>query len=311
VYYTITQHKTQNINIKPTPMSINGRYSADFKVSRTTRYSKLQSRKVYDTKIQDTKLINLKVSIMPIKGKNKTKQFLRRKQTMGAKKKETVVTQIEPIKETRMIVELIGDTDLILHKLTRGFTRQEIYKQSHEKGTEMPNELVVPKNAKWEALITSLTWEKPITFHDDDLMAYTEEEWKYYMENNRPCILGTAFYKSFMEIFTTFFKEKTGKNGTDFRRSINIVRELNPITFSGVNAEEKLANTGGISNCNVLCRQNVFSGWKCEIEIVSADCVFPYSTVLSVIQTTGSYNGIGSQRKNGYGRYHIGEVKIL
>jgi hypothetical protein len=230
---------------------------------------------------------------------------------MGAKKKDVNVISIEPVKETRMIVELIGDTDLILNKVKRSFARQQIFVQSHEKGTEIPNDLIIPSNAKWEALITSITWEKPITFHDDDLMAYTEEEWKYYMENNRPCIIGTAFYKSFKDIFISFFKDKTGKNGTDFQRGINIVNTLNPITFSDVRAEEKLVDVGGKSHSNVLCRQNVFSGWRCEIEVVSADIVFPYSTVLSVIQTTGSYNGIGTQRNNGYGRFHIGEVKLL
>ena len=43
------------------------------------------------------------------------------------------VISIENIKETRLVVELIGDSDLILHKKSRSFERQEIFKQSHEK----------------------------------------------------------------------------------------------------------------------------------------------------------------------------------
>ena len=69
---------------------------------------------------------------------------------------------IENIKETRLVVELIGDSDLILHKKSRSFERQEIFKQSHEKGTKIPKDYMQSKNI-WEGLITGLTWEKPIT----------------------------------------------------------------------------------------------------------------------------------------------------
>jgi hypothetical protein len=221
----------------------------------------------------------------------------------------TKAIKIEPIKETRMKIELIGDTDLILNKLGRAYERQQVYAQGHEKGADIPNELAIPKEAKWEQLITSITWESPITYHDDDLMKYTEEEWQDYMTNNRPCIISVAFYKSFMEAFITFFRDKVKKNGTDFKRAINLGRDINPITFTSVNIEEKLVKTSGISSTNVLCRQNVFQGWKCEIEVSSADIVFPYETVLSVIQTAGKYIGIGTQRSNGYGRYHIGNIE--
>ena len=45
---------------------------------------------------------------------------------------------IEPLKETTLRVELIGDTDLILHKRSRYYEQAECFKQSKDKGFKMP-----------------------------------------------------------------------------------------------------------------------------------------------------------------------------
>lgn len=45
---------------------------------------------------------------------------------------------IEPLKETTLRLELIGDTDLILHKRSRYYEQAECWKQAHDKGTKMP-----------------------------------------------------------------------------------------------------------------------------------------------------------------------------
>lgn len=226
---------------------------------------------------------------------------------MATKTKNIIV---EPIKETHITAEIIGCSSLILHKKSRSFERQEIFKQSHEKGTKLPKEYTQSKNI-WEGLITGLTWEKPITYHDEDCDLYCEEEWKKYMETNRPCILAPAFYGSFAEAFKTFgFKDSTGKAGTDLQRALNLKKTLFPVDFTSVNVEQKLVPNTGINKINVICCQNVFSGWKCTIELTVADVVFPYETILSVIQTAGKYIGIGTQRKNGYGRYSIGNIEI-
>ena len=117
---------------------------------------------------------------------------------------------IEPLKETTLKLELIGDTDLILHKRSRYYEQAECWKQAHDKGTKMPEIYNQSKNI-WEGLITGIHWEKPIEFHDEDISLYTQEEWESYMKNNRPCILTQAFKKAFSETFITFFKDSTGK----------------------------------------------------------------------------------------------------
>lgn len=217
---------------------------------------------------------------------------------------------IEPIKETRMKVELVGDSDLILHKKSREWERREVWKQNHEKGAEPPAAYKT-KIPIMEQLITSITWEKPINFHDENLDLYTEEELDYYLKNNRPCILAVAFYRSFAESFITFFKDSIKKNGTDLARALNMRKTIFPVDLEGARVEQKLVPNNGKDKTNVVCNQLVFSGWKCEIDISCADIVFPYETVLSIINTAGSYIGIGTQRKYGYGRYHIGNVDII
>lgn len=225
---------------------------------------------------------------------------------MAKKIKEEVIT-LNPIKTSRFTVCIEGDSDLILCKKARSFELSEIFKQSHPKGTQMPSELSQPYNL-WEKLITSIHWEKPITFHDDWSL-YSEEEWHDYMTNNRPLILGKAFQDSLKEAFISCgFKESTGKAGTDFRRTISIA-PTNPVTYSGVRADEHLAMTNGLNRVNVLTQANVFSGWKCEIPIVSLESAFPKQTIIELFNMAGTFIGIGSRRGEGFGRYHVTNVK--
>ena len=227
-----------------------------------------------------------------------------------AKKKEEKVFQFEQIKEGRMIVTIQGDFDLILCKKSRSYEREEVFKQSHPKGTKIPAALQQDYNL-WEKLITSIHWEKPIEFHDDDYSLYTEDEWKKYMEENRPCILGKAFMESLKEAFISCgFKESTGKAGSDFRRTISF-KTLTPITFAKAGYDQHLAQTSGLSRTNVLTQQNVFSGRSADVEITYLESAFPQEPILELLQTAGHFIGIGARRGEGYGRYHISQVREL
>lgn len=216
---------------------------------------------------------------------------------------------IEPLKETKLRLELIGDTDLILHKRSRYYEQAECWKQAHDKGTKMPEIYNQGKNI-WEGLITGIHWEKPITFHDEDISLYTQEEWESYMKDNRPCILTQAFKKAFTETFITFFKDSTGKKGTDIKRSLSMAGSICPVTFSDVEVVSNIVPTSGISASPVLCSSNVFHNWRTTIEVSCPDIVFPHETVLQLIETSGKYIGIGTQRANGNGRYHINPENV-
>lgn len=216
---------------------------------------------------------------------------------------------IGPLKETTLRLELIGDTDLILHKRSRYYEQAECWKQAHDKGTKMPEIYNQSKNI-WEGLITGIHWEKPITFHDEDISLYTQEEWESYMKDNRPCILTQAFKKAFTETFITFFKDSTGKKGTDIKRSLSMAGSICPVTFSDVEVVSNIVPTSGISASPVLCSSNVFHNWRTTIEVSCPDIVFPHETVLQLIETSGKYIGIGTQRANGNGRYHINPENV-
>lgn len=217
--------------------------------------------------------------------------------------------KLKPIKEKHIRLLLVGDSDLILHKKSRSFELSEIWKQSHEKGSKLPDKFL--KKNKWESFITSITWEHPIDFHDDDISLYTEDEWKYYMENNRPCILSYAFKKSFAMAFKSLgFKESTKKDGTDIERGITFSRRINPIDFAKVTPETSLVPNNTQARTNVISYKNIFSGWSCEIDFWVPDIYFPIETIIDLVQTTGRYIGVGTARKNGYGRFHIGNASV-
>lgn len=220
--------------------------------------------------------------------------------------------KIEPLKETQLHIEIIGDSDLMLHGRSRYYVQSEVWRQSHNEGAEPPAIYKQGKNV-WEPLITSIHWKNPIQFHDENIMLYTEDEWKDYMQNNQPCILPNAFCKSFIETFITFFKPNIKKNGTDIKRAFNMIGNIYPVTFSEVEIRHAIVPAPGGKNggsSSVLASCNIFSGWKCEIEIDCPNVAFPYETILSIVQAAGRYIGIGSQRSNGFGRYHIENVKI-
>lgn len=222
-----------------------------------------------------------------------------------AKVKNVTVSAL-PIRH--VTITLVGDSDLILCKKARSFEQLEIFKQSHEKGASIPNKYRQPYNL-WERLITSVHWLYPIEFHDDDHELYTEEEWKHYMETNKPCILGKAFKDSMKEAFISCgFKESTGKNGTDLMRTTSF-SEINPVSFEQAGYDQHLAMTSGLSRVNVLTQQNIFKGWSCELTITYLESTIPLTTILELMTAAGAFIGIGARRGEGFGRYHIAEVK--
>ena len=218
--------------------------------------------------------------------------------------------QLNEIKKGTMIVKIVGDSDLVLCKKARSYEREEIYKQSHPKGTKIPPELQQNYNM-WEKLITSIHWQEPIKYHDDDYSKYTEEEWNKYMKENKPCILAKAFQGSIKEAFISCgFKDSTGKNGTDIKRTVSF-QHLIPIEFARAGYDQHLAQTDGKTRTNVLTQQNVFNGWSCEVTVNYLESAFPKETIIDLIRCAGDFIGIGSRRGEGYGRYHVESVTAI
>lgn len=228
-----------------------------------------------------------------------------------AKKKENKDIRVNDVEKTTFAVELVGTSPLILNKKARSYERMEIFKQSHPKGTVIPKDYDQPY-CMWEKLITSLSWRDPIVLHDDDYSLYTEDEWRHYMQFNAPCILQNALIGTMAETFKTFgYKGSTGKDGTDLKRSVNFLKPKFPIQFETAMYEQKLIPSNTRDRTNVIGQYNVFEGWRCVIEIAFADIVFPAETLIELIRTTGKFVGIGTQRKNGYGRWELGDIREI
>lgn len=221
---------------------------------------------------------------------------------MSNEKGTTVV--ITQAKVMSLNVHIEGTSDLHLCKKARSFELPEIFKQSHPKGTQIPAELQQPYNL-WEKLITGIHWEKPITFHDDDWSLYTEEEWTEYMQNNRPCLLGKAFQDSMKEAFISCgFKESTGKAGTDFKRTISVA-SIVPVGFEEAGYSQHLAKANDARGTNVITQQNVLHNWYCDVHIDALETAFPKETIISLLNTAGTFIGVGSRRGEGYGRFKV------
>ena len=226
---------------------------------------------------------------------------------MEGTKVNEVKISLSEIKVRKMVVTIVGDSDLILCKKARSYEREEVFKQSHPKGTKIPAEYQQSYNL-WEKLITSIHWLNTIEFHDEDYSLYTEEEWNDYMVNNAPCILGKAFQESLKEAFISCgFRDSTGKYGTDLKRTVSF-KPLTPVRFAEAGFDQHLAQTSGTKRTNVLTQQNVFKGWSCDVEVSYLETAFPKETILEIFNCAGRFIGVGSRRGEGYGQFHISQV---
>lgn len=230
---------------------------------------------------------------------------------MATKKETNNSITIETPRKSIINIELIGETPLILRAKSRSYEREEIFKQSNPKGTKIPTEIDAKINYNlYEKLITSIHWRDKVEVFDDYSL-YTKEMWEDLMKNNAPCILAKAFKDSFKEVFISFgYKESTSRNGTDLERTLTVMNQKTPITFESVKADEHLAQTDGVSRTNVLTQNNVFYGWKANLQVSHIDTIFPSETIISIVRNAGEYLGIGGRRKEGFGRYDLGQVSI-
>ena len=234
---------------------------------------------------------------------SKNKEEKKMKETM--KNITLQETKVETVK-----LHLIGDEDLVLCGKARSYELPEIWKQSHAKGSKMPEKYNQPYSL-FEKLITSVHWLNPIEYHDDDWSLYTEEEWRKYLTENKPCILAKAWTESFKESFLSCgFKDSTGRTGADLKRTLSMTHRLTPIDFAEAGYDLHLVPNNSISHTNVLSAPSVFRGWSCNIGVTFLPKVFPIETIIEMVQTAGKFIGIGSRRGDGYGRYHIESVEI-
>jgi hypothetical protein len=104
------------------------------------------------------------------------------------------------------------------------------------------------------------------------------------------------------------FKESTGKAGTDFKRTISIA-SIVPVGFGEAGYSQHLAQTSGLSRVNVITQQNVLHDWHCDVTVNALESAFPKQTIIELFNMAGTFIGVGSRRGEGYGRFHVTEVR--
>lgn len=202
--------------------------------------------------------------------------------------------EVKPITINTTVIQIVGDSDLILNKMdaptTRVLTDQ---RKDKAKTAEKPN--------YWEEVITKIHWR------DGTPKEFTEEAMKDALKNNAPCISAFGLKKSFGQAVV---RNGIDKYATKFDACMNIVAENNlvPISFVEHHIDEKLMSPK--RGAPVLVKQNRFTGWSAEITIQYLDDgAFSLEQIIQVINYAGFSMGIGSGRTSGYGRYHIVGVK--
>lgn len=208
--------------------------------------------------------------------------------------KKTEIIEMAKINPQTITVSIIGDSDLVLHKIDDVTMRQLIdIRKDKAKKIETPNE--------WEKIITSLHWRdgKPTDFSEKGLAEA--------LTNNAPCLTGFGLKKSFGEAVVRLGIDNYS---TKFDASVNIIAPggLVPIRFAEHFIDEKLMSPK--KGAPVLVNLNRFSGWSADIQISYIDSVYSTEQLINIINLAGFGIGIGSGRRScGYGRYHVEGVK--
>lgn len=191
-----------------------------------------------------------------------------------------------------MLVTIEGDGDLILNKMNARNERWLI--SGRDTGLE-------EKPNVWEDIITSIHWQNPLNC-EDTYTECNEEMMHNLLTNNKPCISGFAFKKSFGDATV---RNEIDTYATKINTAINVVAVggLVPVEFGSWDVERRLMSPKKGRPLTVYL--NHFHNWKAKLQIDYMDHVFSRDQILNIINLAGFGLGIGSGRSSGYGRYHI------
>lgn len=200
-----------------------------------------------------------------------------------------VTVELKQIKVNEATITIVGDTDLVLNKMSDPVTRALTDQRKNKgKGTAKPNE--------WEIIMTAMHWRdgKPTDFSEEGL--------KRALVENAPCISAFGLKKSFGDAVV---RNAIDKAATKLMASVNILAPGNlvPIKFAEHHIDEKLMSPK--RGAPVLARLNRFTGWSTDIKISYVENAYSLDQILEIINLAGFGIGIGSGRSSGYGRYHV------
>lgn len=213
---------------------------------------------------------------------------------------DTTIKLFDPKKDLKyMNITVAGDSPLILSKYTRK-TLGGLTDTQEGKGDKKQK---AKKNVNmYEEVIERIHWETPLPPVEE--MVYNEETLSNLVNNNRPCILGVAFWKS---VLATITRCGFDTYSTKARATFRVMTEKCPVTFSHFEIDGRIipAKVGGSP---ILTYRPVFYNWSTTFEICYTTDIYSDEQILAFINQSGFSNGIGSNRpgtSGTNGMYHI------
>ena len=221
------------------------------------------------------------------------KNFTSERMEIKMKDQRQEVIELKPLGVKFMEITIAGDGDLVLNKMNDVVAR-ELTDARKDKAKDLSKQNV------WEQIITSMHWKngKPCDFSEEGLVRALKE--------NAPCLTGFAFKKSFGDAVV---RNEIDKYKTKFDAGVNVVGDLNAVTFAEHYVDEKLMQPK--KGKPILAYLNRFTGWKCTFTVSYMENVYSAEQIINIINLAGFGLGIGSGRSSGYGRYHVESVRAV
>ena len=215
-----------------------------------------------------------------------------------ATKKDINIIEVEPIAIKHAKVRIVGDTDLVLHKVNARYAREcAAVAEGKTVTKEQPN--------FWEDILTSVRWNIPFPV-ENTYKDLKEEHYAWMLEHGKPCISAFGLYKSFGDAVV---QNEIDTYSTKIKSAITVLSDNDniPVDFSSAYLDDVLMPLK--KSGHTVATLNKFKGWSAEFEIRYTENVYSITKIINIINLAGFCKGIGSGRSSGYGRYHIDNVE--
>jgi hypothetical protein len=191
----------------------------------------------------------------------------------------------------RVITKLTGTRPLLLHNV----------------------QLADPDN-RWARQISQITKKRTKTEEDRKAIADLEWEGGLYIDNGVISMPAANVLRSFVEC------AKIGKQGKNLNRALTPTEIAVPLVYSGPQSLEELKRKPEfrdqamvrVGTQRILRTRPIFRSWALLLEWELLTEVLDLSDFESIVIQAGRVEGLGDNRKNGYGRFsaEVSEVSL-
>ena len=209
---------------------------------------------------------------------------------------------IKPLNIKTVEVLIVGDSDLILNKMTDSSITEIVEKQTGKTAKKAKEAI-----NQWQRLIEGIHW---MDGREED---FTREGWDNALRNNRVGYDASGIKKGLCDAAVRVLGES---KSTIINANIQVLPEkanLVPIEFANAAIDESVI-TNYKGNAFVTYR-NVLSGWSSRFKIQFMPDNISIDQLMELIQAMGFAGGLGAHRvglKGGTnGQFHVEEANYV